>query len=432
MKMSHAMKVLTLAFLVACLACMPLLSACSTNGSSKPEETVSEEPKYAVQLFIDCEQNLFFSKYDLDVMVDDAEVGNIEHGSEAAFEVDLTKGQHELVLVEEGRTSPDGRTSFVVDDEGDKFSYHIRCTKDQIEIEPVKEEAEATAEAQASGTQVVSHDGISIEVPATWKVTDADDGKNAYPDYGGMAYLSVIDVVVTQSSVSNAYSEYLEGILKGGQVTVTDEVKKTNVGDAVALGNKITFEYDNALYRGGLKLIFTESKTYGLMITIPDSVYDLRSSDIDAVFDSIKLDEPTAPASASAAKEDESKKRDAEESESTKDESKKGDAEEPESSKHAYVNRFREYDVWYLIDLDEMTATSFSTIDSPMVLPCEGDLDNGLTIYYIGYEPDFEEHLKRKTPGDDSVVIYTDPSGFESEWKGADVAEAEEVLASVS
>lgn len=85
-----------------------------------------------------------------------------------------------------------------------------------------------------------------------------------------------------------------------------------------------------------------------------------------------------------------------------------------------------------MIDLDEMTATSFSTIDSPMVLPCEGDLDNGLTIYYIGYEPDFEEHLKRKTPGDDSVVIYTDPNGFESEWKGADVAEAEEVLASVS
>lgn len=142
MKKSLAKKVLPVVLLVACLVGIPLLAACSSNKSSAPEEAVPKEPTYAVQIFVDCQKNLLFSKYDVDVMVDDEKIGNVEHGSEATFEVSLTKGQHELVLVEEGRTSPDGKSSFVVEGEGDKFSYSIHCTKDQIEIKSIQDETE--------------------------------------------------------------------------------------------------------------------------------------------------------------------------------------------------------------------------------------------------------------------------------------------------
>ncbi len=277
MKKSHAARVLSVAFLAACLVGAPLLSACS-DESAAPEEKAPTEPTYAVQIFIDCEQNLIFSKYDVDVMVDGVEVGNIEHGGEATFEVELTRGQHELGFEEEGRTDPDGKTSFVVEGEGDAFAYRIRCTSDQIEIESIEDEPEEQ------------------ETAAEQPEPSAEEGP------------------------------------------------------------------------------------------VPDP-----------------QEEATPEAEAA-----------------------------PESSKYEYacVKRGPSYDLYYLIDLDEMTATYFGTNESgSMVMPCTGDLEGGLTIDYG--DEGFVERLQYKQPGDDSVVILTDGSGFDWEFEKADVAEAEAVLESV-
>lgn len=275
MKKSHAASVLSVAFLAACLVGAPLLSACS-DESAAPEEKAPAEPTYAVQIFIDCEQNLIFSKYDVDVMVDGVEVGNIEHGGEATFEVELTQGQHELGFEEEGRTDPDGKTSFVVEGEGDAFAYRIRCTSDQIEIESIEDEPEEQEPAE----EAAAEEEEPVEQPE------------------------------------------------------------------------------------------------------PSAV-----------------EEPTP---------------------------------EPEPSKYEYacVKRGPSYDLYYLIDLDEMTATSFGTNgEGSMVLPCTGSLEDGLTIDYG--DEGFVEHLQYKRSGDDSVVILTDGSGFDWEFEKVDVAEAEAVLESV-
>ena len=152
---------LPVTILVTCLAVILSMAACSSKNSSSPDTTAANDgTKYAVQIYVDCEKNLFFSRYDVDMSVDGEKVGNIEHGSEATFEVSLAKGQHELRFVEEGHTSPDGNTSFVVEKEGDKFSYKISCTQDQIEIMSIKEEPQekersetANADSQTSATK---------------------------------------------------------------------------------------------------------------------------------------------------------------------------------------------------------------------------------------------------------------------------------------
>ncbi len=152
MKKNVVTKVLPIAFLVAFLVGLLSFSTCSSGGSTEQEGagTVSEDPQYAVQIHVDCESSPTSSKYDVDVKVDGNKVGNIDHGGEATLEASLTKGQHELVFVEEGHTSPNGQTSFVVEGEGDKFSYQISCTEDQIEIKLINDKTEAQADGNAA------------------------------------------------------------------------------------------------------------------------------------------------------------------------------------------------------------------------------------------------------------------------------------------
>jgi hypothetical protein len=306
------MKVLYISFLVGCLVGVLSLFGCSSSKPSASEQTASEGPAYAIQLFVDCEKNLVFSKYDVDVMVDGEAVGNVEHGGEATFGLNLTKGQHELVFRKECASEPDGKTSFVVENEGDKFSYKISCTNDQIDVKSIKEEAEQQSDSKSKEEE------------------DADKQKSTKND------------------------------------TTKEEA----------------------------------------------SVKEVSAT---------KADEPT--------KDDKSNETT---SSIAKQEADATPKQEPEPSKYeyAYVRRMSNYDIYYLIDLDEMTATNFTTIDGPMVLLCTGDLENGLTVNYVN--DGFQEHLKYKTPGSDKVLVLIDANGFDWEYTKANVKEAEAALAKVS
>ena len=294
--------------------------------------------------------------------------------------------------------------------------------------------ADSAQEAEELATQVVSYDGASIETPGTWQVADADDGKYVYPEYGGLVYLSVAEVGQVQTSVDEAYADYVMGLTGTGPFTVSDAGENISIGEAVAYRCEMTAQVDDMDLTGELETIFSGTKLFSVMFAIPDDAYDDHAEDIEAVLGSIRLDSPEAPTVASAqdAGEDEGET-------ALKPESQPEPEPEPEpepattSSKYeyAFVRRGPEYDLYYLIDLDEMTATYFGTNDSGlMVMPCSGDLDNGLTIDFV--DEDFQERLQYKVPGDDSVAILTDGSGFEWEYARADVAEAESVLASVS
>ena len=88
----------------------------------------------------------------------------------------------------------------------------------------------------------------------------------------------------------------------------------------------------------------------------------------------------------------------------------------------------KDYDVYFLIDLDGMTSCSFQS-DSPLDAltgTVTGDLESGFDIYYPEY--DFHEQLKFSgdKPGD--KVTYVDPDGIEApNYEVVDVKEAEKV-----
>lgn len=102
-----------------------------SETSEVDQEMISEI--YLVKIELDCESNLFFSKYDIEVYINDDLIGTLEHGSKNSFEVELEKGSHTLKVAKEGDMSVDGTAIFDVS-ESVKVSYILQCSSSRIDI----------------------------------------------------------------------------------------------------------------------------------------------------------------------------------------------------------------------------------------------------------------------------------------------------------
>ena len=96
-----------------------------------------DEPEYAVSLEIECVENLLFSKYDVDVYVDDSMQGTISHGTTETYNLNLTKGVYEIKFVSAEDDEVIGGVSIdIYQDES--LKYKISCTSSQINVETIQ------------------------------------------------------------------------------------------------------------------------------------------------------------------------------------------------------------------------------------------------------------------------------------------------------
>lgn len=72
----------------------------NTDSFVKDEPVIvyCSEKKYPVHIKIECRENLFFSKYDLDVSLDGYKVGRLKHGDTRNFLLNLPAGSYSLQL----------------------------------------------------------------------------------------------------------------------------------------------------------------------------------------------------------------------------------------------------------------------------------------------------------------------------------------------
>lgn len=92
-----------------------------------------DEPEYDVSIEIECVENLLFSKYDVDVYIDDMFEGTIKHGTTEIFELIKNKGSYDIKFVNAEDDSVDAVTQFeVVQDSSIK--YKISCSSSQIDV----------------------------------------------------------------------------------------------------------------------------------------------------------------------------------------------------------------------------------------------------------------------------------------------------------
>lgn len=93
-------------------------------------------PEYEVTVEIECVENWIFSKYDVDVYVDDSFEGTITHGETETFELTLTKGSYELKFVSDEDDNTTGVVTINIQ-KSEFLRYKISCHSSNIDVETI-------------------------------------------------------------------------------------------------------------------------------------------------------------------------------------------------------------------------------------------------------------------------------------------------------
>ncbi len=116
------MKKLTFAALLAAIALLCILPA-----------VVNAEESCALTVNVNFIENSVFSKYDVDLYVDDVRVGTYRHGISFTDTVTIVPGEHDIVFSKAGDSSVSGTAH--VEIHGDsEFSCTINCERKQVRV----------------------------------------------------------------------------------------------------------------------------------------------------------------------------------------------------------------------------------------------------------------------------------------------------------
>jgi len=121
------------------MICGMFLISCGNKEKAKEKvEEKVEVLKYNVDLEVECNENLLLSKYDVRVLVNDTELGILEHGKTEKYSVELEKGECVFRVENEEDNTIDGTIKFDVAEDM-KLKCKLYCKSDQIKIEQMQE-----------------------------------------------------------------------------------------------------------------------------------------------------------------------------------------------------------------------------------------------------------------------------------------------------
>ena len=141
------------------------LTACQSEQSETNQEEKMQVEKFAVQVEIACEENLLFSRYDVNIFIDDELLGTLEHGATDTYTVELVEGEHTLKAEKEDESDVDGTVEFEVS-ENTELSYQLSLSRDQIEIEKIEPEQDVPQKEE------------KIDEESTKKIKDTEENKD--------------------------------------------------------------------------------------------------------------------------------------------------------------------------------------------------------------------------------------------------------------
>ena len=126
-----------------------------------------EEPEYELALTITCEENLLFSRYDVEVFLGDESLGTVPHGGSETFLKELPKGSYTLKFVNAEDDSVTGETALQVEEDS-TLEFGISCTSTGIDVEQAGEEEKAPAES-------IDESSTGEAPPASSEGSDAEE-----------------------------------------------------------------------------------------------------------------------------------------------------------------------------------------------------------------------------------------------------------------
>lgn len=110
---------------------MTMLSGCSDSNEPEGEEE-AQGHLYELAVEIDCQKNLMFSRYDVDISIDNKKVGTLDHGTKKVFKTEVAEGRHELIVAKHDSNSVEGSTYFKTEAQSSKLTCNVECKADEI------------------------------------------------------------------------------------------------------------------------------------------------------------------------------------------------------------------------------------------------------------------------------------------------------------
>ncbi len=177
-----------------------------------------DEPEYKVTIEVECVENLIFSKYDVEVYVDDSLEGTITHGDTETFELTLTKGTYVLKFVNEEDDDVDGEVEFNIEKD-ESLKYKISCHSSNVEVETIIGTSSGTENVNrtekngfdSSTNEVYTLAGYTVEIPKYWKSENKiDGGFQRYAETGGKVAMLQVSA---QAETDDSYPVTFDGLM---------------------------------------------------------------------------------------------------------------------------------------------------------------------------------------------------------------------------
>lgn len=116
-------------FIVLWMILLLAVTACS--------QKIPESEKATLHLNVHFEKNWIFSKYDVDVLIDDKRVGSIDHGDDYEKDITIHNGDHSLTFRKHNNKKVYGSLSFSID-RLTSISCTIHAYHDEVDITDVE------------------------------------------------------------------------------------------------------------------------------------------------------------------------------------------------------------------------------------------------------------------------------------------------------
>lgn len=115
-----------------------------------------DEPEYDVSLEVKSVENLIFSRYDIEVYVDDTLKGTINHGTTKTFDLTMTKGTYEVKFVSAENDEITGTVTIDVQ-KNETLQYKITCTSSKIDVKTIVENDSKNEDNNVESEEVLSN-----------------------------------------------------------------------------------------------------------------------------------------------------------------------------------------------------------------------------------------------------------------------------------
>ena len=322
--------------------------------------------KFNVKVNIDFLSNLLFDKYRVEFYVDDDSIKTLDHGEDYAGEMRLKAGTHKFCF----KKAEDGSV------EGE-------------------EDIEITSNSEVNITISCKTDHVAVSVDDIYRESDVGENQIRISftssDYFGKDYKEVVSELQSMG-FTNITEQPLYDIVLG--------ITKEGSADFVSINGSTDYKKGDIFEKNAAVIV-----PYHLNEE-DDPNKPKETADTSEVTKEESAKEESAkeePAKEESAKEESAKEESAKE-ESANEGTESGEeakqtknttfnstndeetAKLGNSGKFAYINRLKNYDLYYLIDFDEGVVYSFhyeqGFVDGIVYTIDSGDLNNGLNVKY--------------------------------------------------